>query len=154
MNTGLVIFGIIIIGGMFFLANIYITPQQKQQLELVSSACNFNIFGIPIGQIGQSISSDIAQKCEEVRIVKQILSFEPFAYLLGFILFVIGLVIGGRKEVHIIKEFVKEPEEELEEGVEEKSIKSNKKVYKFCSNCGNKINPGEKFCGKCGNKLE
>jgi|UniRef100_A0A7C3WLZ3 hypothetical protein len=150
MNIGLVIFGIILIGGMFFLANVYITPQQKQQLELISTACNFNIWGIPVGQIGQAISSDVAQKCEQVKTVKQILSFQPFVYILGIILLVVGLVIGGKKEVHVIREVVKEPEEEIEDGTEEKA---KKKGYKFCSECGAKVKAGEKFCGNCGNKL-
>jgi len=154
MNAGLVVLGLILMGGMFFLVNVYITPQQKQQLELVSTACNFNIWGIPVGQIGQAISSDVAQKCEQVKTIKQILSLQPFVYILGFILLVAGLVTGGKKEVQVIREIVKEPEREAEGEMEEMSKeKIKKKGYKFCPVCGSEVKPGEKFCGNCGNKL-
>lgn len=153
MNIGLIIFGIFLIVGMFFLANVYITSQQKQQLELVNSVCNFNIWGIPVGQLGQAISPDVAQKCEQVRTVKQILSFQPFIYILGFILLVVGLAIGGKKEVHIIREVIKEPEKEVEETEEKPREKIKKGRYKFCSGCGSKVKAEEKFCGNCGSKL-
>jgi hypothetical protein len=155
MNIGLIIFGVIIMAVMFYLTNYYITPQQKQQLELIDTACNFNAWGIPIGQIGQAISPDIAQKCEEVKTAKQILSFQPYVYGFGGLMIILGLVTGGKREVHVIREVERPRHRESEdESEEEEAEEKPKKGSKFCSKCGNRIKIGEKFCGSCGAKVK
>jgi hypothetical protein len=155
MNSGLVALGISILVGMFFLGNIFITPQQKQQLELVSTACNFNIWGLPIGQIGQAISPETAEKCEQVKTAKQILSLQPYIYIGGFVLLVLGLALpSGKKEV-MVREVVKGPKE-IEEIKIKKEPKPGVRVVKpkikFCTNCGAKVKG--KFCSNCGKKLK
>jgi hypothetical protein len=132
--------------GMFFLGNVMITPQQRNQVEIYSSVC-----GSFWGKLGGALSSEVAENCRQVQIFGQILSLEPLIYITGFALLVIGLIIpSGRKEV-IVREVIKEPLEKPESMVkkgdegEEEKIKSK---VRFCSNCGAKVKG--KYCTKCG----
>ena len=149
-NMGLVIFGIIVLILTFFITQVMITPQQKQQVELAKQACNFNVFGIPVGQIGQALSPDIASKCEQVQTASLIMTWGWVGYVIGFILLVGGLATGGKKEVvrEIIRESVKAHKEDVEE-----TPKISKGKGKFCGNCGEKISSGDKFCPSCGEKV-
>lgn len=142
MNSGLVAFGILVLIGMFLFGNFFISPQQRNQIQLAKSAC-----GSFLGQLGGALSPDIAESCRQVQGIGQILSLEPFIYMVGFGLLVIGLILpSGKKEV-IVKEIIKEPNFEVkkENDLEDKKIKSK---VKFCSNCGAKVKG--KFCTKCG----
>jgi hypothetical protein len=162
MKAGLFIFGLIILIGMFVFSNVLITPEQKQQVQLANSLCNANVnvfgFNLPIGQSAQALSPDIAQRCQQVSIVAKILSYEMYIYIVGFVLIVLGLALGGSKEV--VREIVKEkrekkpekPEEETEEKESEKYVK--KKGIKYCSECGSSNKISDKFCGSCGKKLK
>ncbi|MFZ3077103.1 MAG: zinc ribbon domain-containing protein [Candidatus Aenigmatarchaeota archaeon] len=161
MKSGLVVLGILLMLGMFMFSNVLITPQQKQEAQLANSLCNSNVnilgFNIPIGQSVQSVSPDIAQKCQGASTLSSILSFETPAYLIGFVLLVLGLALGGRKEV--IREVVRERNEKVEQEEpeeEEETPEENvkKKGVKYCSDCGNKIKVGEKFCGSCGKAVK
>ena len=164
MKVGLFIFGLILLIGMFIFSNVLITPQQKQEVQLANSLCNLNIglfgFNIPIGQGAQALSPDIAQKCQNISTIAKILSYEMYVYLIGFILVVLGLALGGHKEVvrDVIREKTRKEEEPSEEEPEEeeKTPKRHikKKEVKYCSNCGNEVKVGEKFCGSCGKKLK
>lgn len=153
-KTGLVILGIILLVGTFFLTQVIVTPQQKQQIELVKTACNFNLFGIPVGQIGQAISPDAANTCEQVRMASLIMTWGWIGYLIGFILLVAGVATGGKKEIirEIIREPAKHKEKVKEEGSEETEKPKSKKKGNFCAHCGEKLTVADKFCPSCGEK--
>ena len=146
MNGGLVALGILLLAGMFFVGNIIITPQQRNQVELAGGVC-----GSFWGKIGGAISPDVAEQCRQAQTFSQILSLEPFAYIIGFILLVVGLAIPSKKK-EVIREIIKEREPKPEIEVEKirKRIAIEPKV-KFCSRCGAKIKG--KFCTKCGRKV-
>jgi preprotein translocase subunit SecG len=163
MKAGLFVFGLIILIGMFIFSNVIITPQQKQEVQLANSVCNLNVglfgFNIPIGQAAQALSPEVAQQCNSVSTIAKILSYETYVYIIGFIILILGLALGGNKEV--IREVVREksekseeePEEEEEEKEEHKSKKGKSKV-KYCSECGSENKIGDKFCENCGKKLK
>lgn len=159
-NSSLVVLGLLMIIGMFFFSNVMITPQQRSQIDLADSAC-----GSVFGKIGSAISGQVAEGCQQATTYNQILSLSGPVYLFGFILLLLGLVIGGKKEVikervierpKVKKQTNEEPEEEIDEvkpkvkeSNEEKSKESKK--LKFCSNCGAKVKG--KFCPDCGEKI-
>lgn len=63
---------------------------------------------------------------------------------------------GGDEE--LIKEEIKKPSRHKVDDIERmialrKSSKSNNKTNKFCSECGNEIQTGDKFCMGCGEAL-
>jgi hypothetical protein len=149
-NGGLVALGVLIIIGMFIFGNVLITPQQKNQIKLASSLC-----GSPLGAIGGSVSSDVANGCQQVGFLGTILNYELFIYFGGIILLVIGLAIpSGKKEV--IREIVKEKstqKEEPEEEIEEESEIKKPAKFKYCSDCGTKVSKKSKFCIECGKEL-
>ncbi|MCK4730039.1 MAG: zinc ribbon domain-containing protein [Candidatus Aenigmarchaeota archaeon] len=154
------ILGIIFFVGTFYITQIMISPQEKQQVELANQICNFDIYGIPLGQIGQAISPEAAGKCEEIKTISMVITWGWLGYVMGLFLLVVGLVTGGRKE--IIREIIREPvnyskteEKEYldEEEDEELDDKENIKKIKYCASCGKKLSKGEKFCPKCGEKI-
>ncbi len=114
MNGGLVALGILLLVGMFLVGNIIITPQQRNQVELASGVC-----GSFLGKIGGAISSDVAEQCRQAQMISQILSLEPFVYIVGFILLVVGLAIPSKKK-EVIREIIKEREPEPRIEVTEK----------------------------------
>jgi hypothetical protein len=83
--------------------------------------------------------------------------------LFGFILLILGLVTGGKKE--IIKEKViytplseGKEKEEIEEKKElptpnKKPSEESKSRKRFCTECGNELKPTDKFCSECGTKV-
>jgi len=156
MNGGLILLGILIAGGMFFLANVYVTPQEKQQVALIDQACNLNLQGIPLGQIGQSLNADAAQICERAKFAKQIMAFEMYGYGLGGLLLILGLVTGGQKEVHVIREVERHSAREEAEDEEDEDAHVDKKKSKgdktFCAECGSPVTKKDKFCKGCGAK--
>ncbi len=162
-NSSLVVLGLLMIIGMFFFSNVMITPQQRSQIDLANSAC-----GSAFGKIGSAISGQVAEGCQQATIYNQVLSLSGPVYLFGFILLLVGLVIGGKKEI-IRERVVKQPKirqqarEESEEEIDEVNPKvkeakeSNEektresKKLKFCSDCGAKVKG--KFCPDCGEKI-
>ncbi len=164
MNGGIFTLGILMLIGMFFLSNVYITPQQRNQIELSSSAC-----GSSLGTWAGALSSDVAEQCRTLQNVGQILAVEKYVYLGGFGILVLGLLIPGRKKEVIIREIVREPKEIEEAEIETSSEREDTPVPKanlyvcnkckmkvsendeFCPNCGNRLN---KFCSKCGTKIK
>jgi len=158
VKVGLVILGTLLLIGTFYVAEIMITPQQKQQLDLIKQLCNINIYGIPLGQIGQALSPNLADQCEQVRITSLVMTWSWAGYVVGFILLVLGLALGGSKT--IIREVIREPQTFYEKEYEEEPKiikKSDKKMKKetvsFCSNCGKKLSGDEEFCSNCGEKI-
>ena len=93
MRAGLLIFGLIILGLTFGFSS-YITAQQQAQLQLYGGVCN-SVFGTA----GSALSSTVAQDCQNVNTLNTLLAITPAGYILGGILFLLGLVIPGRKQV-------------------------------------------------------
>ncbi|MCL4383181.1 SHOCT domain-containing protein [Candidatus Marsarchaeota archaeon] len=93
MRAGLLIFGLIILILTFGFSS-YITAQQQAQLQLAGGACN-SVFGT----VGSALSSTVAQDCQNVNTLNTLLALTPAGYILGGILFLLGLVIPGRKHV-------------------------------------------------------
>jgi hypothetical protein len=73
------------------------------------------------------------------------IQYSFFIYIIGGILFVVGLAIGGKKEV--IREVIKERESKEEPKTEE----TKKEAVKYCSNCGTEAKG--KYCSKCGEEI-
>lgn len=147
MQLGLIILGVIVLGVIFFVGNVYITPQQRNQIDLAGSGCES-----ALGKIAGALSSGVAEDCQKIQLAKNVLSFEPFVYIAGAGLLVLGFLIpSGKKEVKIIREIVK-PQIEPED-IEEKIPKHTKKTSKFCGNCGTKVSTNSKFCSDCGEKI-
>ena len=94
-NKGLIIIGLLMIAGVFFVTLILFTPQQISQIEMANYLCNAEVLGIPVGQIGQSLSSDIAQRCEMVNLLMPIIKYKLYIIVIGFILMVAGVALGG-----------------------------------------------------------
>lgn len=137
-------------------------------LDRLNSACGLTsiqipILGIPIKSVVQATIPGIVEKCNQLATLLQILSFEIYIYAFGFLLLVLGLVLGGgkreiirevvREKAHKEEESEEEPEEEEQEKEETKSKKGKSKV-KYCSECGSENNTGDKFCKDCGKKLK
>jgi hypothetical protein len=175
MRKGLVTFGLFLILMMVFIKYFfvpmlvdYLRTQASQYigstissylitLDNIERFCNainskVGIFGITIQDIAKFISPDTVNKCNQFLILMQILTFEYVFYIAGLIFIVAGLVLGGKKEVHIIREVERPKHEEEPEETEEEEEKP-KKGKKFCSECGNPVGSKDKFCEKCGNKL-
>lgn len=145
------IFGIILLAGMFFVGNVFITPQQKEQIKWARGACNFPLFG----SLSKALSADVANTCRNIETAYKIMQFSPYVYGFGALLFVLGLILPSeKKEVKVIRE-VPTPITRAEklEKPEEKVTKVSEKTYKFCGNCGAKVSKNIKFCSKCGEKL-
>ena len=154
VRYGVVILGVIVLVGTYYVLNIYITPQQKQQLALAQVACNANIGGIPLGQIGQMVSSEAAQACSQAATLSQILSVGPIGYLVGAGLVILGLVIGnGKKRKKVVYEEEEEEPEEEEAEVEEEPEETEQIVKVRCKKCKTLNEEEAKFCKKCGKKL-
>jgi len=160
-NSGLLVFGILIIVGIFLFTQIMITPQQRQQIELANKMCGASFLGIPIGQMGQSLSPNGAEMCRQVGIYSKIFSLSPIAYIIGFILIVAGLASGGKSK-EIIKEVIREPmiiekhiekEEKRGETEEKNTTVKKEKVskIKYCPDCGSRVKG--RFCPNCGKKV-
>jgi heme/copper-type cytochrome/quinol oxidase subunit 1 len=159
MNSLIFLLGFLIVIGTFVVANIIITPEQRNQIEIVNQMCGFNLFGVPLGKIGQAVNPEIAQQYQQIGILGKFFSVTPYLYAVGFVLIIVGLVLGQKtKEVVKVKEkpvsvSKEEPEEvEEEEDTEPETKKASKKA-KFCIECGNKLKPEDKFCGKCGTEV-
>lgn len=113
---------------------------------------------IPVKPIIQIVKPEILERCNQLATLMQILALEIYIYSIGFILLVVGLVIGGKREVQIIREVEKPArkvvETETEEVEEEEEVEEKpKKGKKFCSECGSPVRPKDKFCKKCGKKV-
>lgn len=148
-NKGLIVIGIIIIIGVFYLTNIYLTPQQIQQIELANYVCNLEVMDIPLGALGRAISPDAANECEKVEMIMPVIKYRLYLYGLGILLIIIGVAIGNKQ---IVKEVVHiTHHEEKKEPVKKEEEKTVTKA-RFCRKCGTKLKPGTKFCNKCGNK--
>lgn len=88
MNGSLVVLGILMMAGMFFVGHVMITPQERSQIELSNSLCDS-----PLSSLVGAFSSGVAEECEKVGFLGMALSLEPFIYLIGFVFLVIGLAL-------------------------------------------------------------
>src|SRR3989344_3191630 len=113
-NTDLIVFSVLILLAAYGIDN-EVTPQERTQLELGFEACNFNYYGLPVGELGQGLSPDLAERCEEIKQQRSLLNLIDPAYMLGFILLVVGLFTGGGQTV-IIREVVKDSRGEVVQG--------------------------------------
>lgn len=164
-SKALVVIGILVIGFTFYVNYIMFTPQEISILKAADFLCNFEIAGIPAGQIGQAVAEyvapDLVRVCEKAKTFLPIIKYEFYLYVLGVIILIVGLAVGGKQEKIVIKEvekhipFVHEekPKKTEEKHKEEETTKKEDSEIKFCHKCGNKIKPGTKFCNKCGNKI-
>jgi len=119
-NTGLIVLGIIILGLAFYVNNILFTPQEIQQLELANYLCNSEVFGIPVGHMGQAMSPDIANKCNMINQFMPVVQYRMYIYGLGILLIIIGAVVGRGKS---------KPKEEKKEVIERDThIKSSAEI--------------------------
>lgn len=173
VNWGVVAIGIIIILGTFYATEIYITHEQKEQLKAAQAWCNTRVevmgITIPIGQLAVDnllpLFKSGTPNCEQINTLSTQLSYAWLGYVAGFLLLLVGLVIGGQNTV--IREIVREPvhhtrssghsrsveeSEESNEEEPEEQIKPAKKAN-FCGKCGTKLQGHEKYCHKCGVKV-
>jgi len=91
MRGGLLILGLMILL-LTFGFNSSISAQQQSLLQIVGGVCNS-----PLGTIGSALSATTAQDCQKVSNINLLLSLVPVAYILGGLLFLLGLVIPGNK---------------------------------------------------------
>jgi|GEM_PF-6180483 len=163
-SKALIVIGILIIVFTFYVNYMMFTPEEISILKTADFLCNFEIAGIPAGQIGQAVAEyvapDLVRVCEKAKTFLPIIKYEFYLYILGVIVLVVGLAVGGKQERVIIKEvekhipFTHEKEPKGGKGEKEKSTEKKYTEIKFCRKCGNKIKPGTKFCNKCGGKIK
>ena len=139
-NSGLVTIGFLIILGVFYLTNIYVTPQQTQQLLLADSVCNS-----AIGSIAGALSGDIARECEKIRTIAPIFYQRMNLYIFGLLLIIIGMFMGS-SNTKIVEEYIDEPIK--------KSTPNKKEIRDkiHCESCGKSVSKNAKFCKHCGEK--
>lgn len=167
-NAGLVFIGILLVGGMFFFSNVMI--DNPEQIELAASACDTSA-----GEIGQALSGTIAENCNKAQTYSMILGLKPIVYIVGGLLFLIGLVVGrgGKTERKVEKKIVHTSEDkgktsrkikeesketESDEGKESeetsKESKEDKSESKYCTNCGAEVGPDHNYCPECGEEVK
>ena len=148
VNKVLIGIGVIILFFEYFITNLYITPQQKYALQGANYICNLEagVFGInvPLGQVAQRVSPDLAQACYKVSNIMLLFIYEIFIYITGLILLIIGLSTGGKQIIKI---------DMSSSQYKETDNKSAKKTN-FCKSCGKRISSSSaRFCKYCGEKL-
>jgi len=104
-----------------------ISAQQQSLLQIVGGACNS-----PLGTIGSALSATVAQDCQKVNTINLLLNLVPIAYILGGLLFLLGLFMPGNKRstkeakqqiVHKDSERVKEEEVKEDEALKQLKIR-------------------------------
>ena len=89
MKPSLVVFGVALIVGMAFFANILVTPETKFYMreapEFLSS---------PMGNLVKNLAGDVTTMSQDFNLISRVLSFETPAYIFGIFLVVSGLLMG------------------------------------------------------------
>jgi len=126
MRVGLLILGLLILLLTFGFSS-SISAQQQSLLQIVGGACNS-----PLGTIGSALSATVAQDCQKVNTINLLLNLVPIAYILGGLLFLLGLFIPGNKRsakeaqqqtVHKDSERAKEEEVKEDEALKQLKIR-------------------------------
>jgi hypothetical protein len=91
MRGGILVVGLIILILTFGFSS-YFSAQEQAQLQLAGSGCNSGL-----GTIGSALSQTIAQDCQNINTINSLLALTPIGYILGGILFLLGLVIPGKR---------------------------------------------------------
>lgn len=108
MRGGLVVFGIIILV-LAYIVGSMLTAQQQSQLQLAGGVCNS-----ALGTIGSALSGRVAQDCQNVSTINTLLALVPVGYLLGGIMFLVGLAVPGKHKEKNISQTVTSSSEEDE----------------------------------------
>jgi len=126
MRGGLLILGLLILLLTFGFSS-SISAQQQSLLQIVGGACNS-----PLGTIGSALSATVAQDCQKVNTINLLLNLVPIAYILGGLLFLLGLFIPGNKRstkeaqqqiVHNDSERAKEEEVKEDEALKQLKLR-------------------------------
>jgi len=126
MRGGLLILGLLILLLTFGFSS-SISAQQQSLLQIVGGACNS-----PLGTIGSALSATVAQECQKINTINLLLNFVPVAYILGGLLFLLGLFIPGNKRstkeaqqqtVHKDSERAKEEEVKEDEALKQLKLR-------------------------------
>ena len=155
MKPELVGFGILIMFVMFVFGST-VPSEMRIYRTQIEATC-----GSPVA----AMFPEAAEYCMKMQSFQGIMSIEPYAYVGGFVLLILGLILpSGKKE---IREVAREP---LREAIATDVIvcpecgEENKTTAKFCDGCGELLRRcsvcgepvrkvGIKFCTKCGIKL-
>jgi len=124
-----IFFGLLILIGTFYVANIYVTAEDKQDIK-----SNYNLCESKIGSVGKFISNKVTSGCEDNTYKYYLLSYHWIAYIIGGILLIVG--IAGKSNVNNKKETIEE-----------------KTRNRICIKCGTETYDKDEFCPKCGFKL-
>lgn len=88
MRGGLFIFGVILLLASLGIQAYY--SQNSAQYQLADNICNSGI-----GNLAQIFSQDISAECQEIGIISALNEFAPLGYILGGVLFLLGLFMSG-----------------------------------------------------------
>ena len=86
MRGGLVVLGLLFLIGSWLVSSVF-TAQEQSQLQLAGGVCNSGL-----GSLGSSISSTVANDCQQINNINAILNLVPIGYLLGIVFLLVGLV--------------------------------------------------------------
>lgn len=136
-KPGLVVFGTLILIATLVVTQFWLTPAQKSDIKTIDSLCTteveFKGINLALGSWGQKALGK-EEECKQAHSLMIIIEYGWIGFLIGGLLFFIGLVSGGAPERR-----TKEPEEHK---------------VSFCGECGAKLFGHEKHCSGCGTKLK
>ena len=94
-SSGAILFiiGIIVVGIVFFLMNIY---YDQTSIVRTYNTCHAQLFGYNIGLYAQSFSNTFLHECKMAEILIIFVNFEYLFYLLGAFLAIMGIIITRR----------------------------------------------------------
>ena len=149
-NVGLVIVGILIVAGVFILTNVIYTPQDAANWRTIESLCQSDI-----GSFVSGLDENTAQECEKYRLLGTISEYAIFLYILGGVLFLVGLAIpsGGGKETIIVHQPA-QPQIVHSAPPVHVNVQAGERQHNFCPGCGSQITKGDNHCRSCGTKID
>ena len=133
-KTGLVVLGVILLLITFVVLQVGLSPEDKNKIQAMNSLCTANVFGVPVGDIGQQLLGK-EEDCSKARSMVMLMDYGWIGYALGALFLIFGLATGNEKS----------------ESSQRKH--SSRHRSKHCGSCGEELEGHEKHCSECGAKV-